>query len=597
MKILSTLVGFSLTLAANSQVYTNVNAGTCNNDGEAFCTAFRKINSGIDALTNIVDVMSNQVYLKSLPFPTDYKTVVLNPDAILTLGGTFDADLCQEADWHLFGPTNFIYYACSSNNVTCAICAAQGENLNNLTKLGPVPGLLGSNGTWNASGDSGPRLFEDDDGTLAMYFFAGSSGGFESAPTYIGEAESRSPFGPFTNYVGNPIISTLSGWTANQYFRPFVKKWQGIYYLFCNAANASAFEQIGVFTAPTRHGPFSAFSGNPVITNGFLGTNKVLDPVIYDVKGGFVMIYTGANSSGQHGLLAFSTNLLNWTPLTTEQQFPGYVNGTPIRSSWLRNGSRFGVLYDNQNNIYSGYGLPEMETVTAFTWFNPSTNSHNKFSVNDSSVLPNANNDYGLWVSVQGNPIYGWTSLGLGSASEQLLGGTNLHSRLEHGFYSWGYGSSFQTQTGDTNIMSLGPYGLTSSVPLYVQGQKITNGSGVTVGLFTTNQIVGGLPINWTNTTGFKGWLKACYQIIPSTNGVNGQAFICFTNSNLGIGDQIGYFSPANTTVITNTPPIQGEYLMPMNPNDIAIVKSLTTGGGGNVALLGVPSFFADSTH
>jgi hypothetical protein len=244
-----------------------------------------------------------------------------------------------------------VYYAGYTNailggglNKGCII-GAFGTSWDSITKYGPV--ISPTPGSWDSRNIGGGRIFSfDESGTNYFYYFGSTNTVFEVGRQELGVAYTTDGTN-FTKYSGNPILSpSASGWDAGSIQGGVhVIKWNGLFYMFYGGKNGAP-EFIGMATASSPLGPWTKYSGNPVLTNAAL---IVAEPNVFRLEDqtGWGMI-TGQGA-------AYSTNLTNWTYCATiAPSFPATIKNitTPLLSPFLFSDNGMCSLWDNTVQIF-----------------------------------------------------------------------------------------------------------------------------------------------------------------------------------------------------------------------------------------------------
>jgi hypothetical protein len=291
-------------------------------------------------------------------------TAIIPGGASWEIGGTVAPSAYTDYDG-----TIYVYYAGygdSPRSTHSSIGFASGKSLTSMTESASNPVLTaGATGAWDSSYVSGVRIFKDDATTTVggttygpyyLYYFGSSATGFEAAPSSIGVAYASSPSGPWTKYASNPVLTPGgSGWDSGQLYRPSVMRVGATYYLYYNANGAGA-EQIGVATSSTPVGPWTKYSGNPILSPGGTGqwdTVTTGDPFVYRTKGGYGMLYYGFGGSYSGMSLAAAAAPLGPWVKTTPANIPIYPgNGQGLeRGAALTVAGKPVVVFDNNGAI------------------------------------------------------------------------------------------------------------------------------------------------------------------------------------------------------------------------------------------------------
>lgn len=259
----------------------------------------------------------------------------------------------------------FYYYGASSiDDVRGHICAAVGSNFYSLNKIGVV--LSNTVGQWDGDHVLGCRMVYEN-GTNFMFYYGGTnSTGFESATNYMGLAWTLDGTN-FTKFSGNPILgpsTTSTDWDHQTLWRPFVIKHGPTYFMFFNAGDSDSIERIGFATAPTLSGPWTKYSGNPVI-NPSVTASIIADPCILKMKDGtFILVASEVDDSGDDttvSLITFSSpDLTNWTRVATAAiaNKSGFIESPEI---FMDDGVK--LIWDDEHASFAGELAKSIEST------------------------------------------------------------------------------------------------------------------------------------------------------------------------------------------------------------------------------------------
>ncbi|HEY1661606.1 MAG TPA: hypothetical protein VGI03_04245 [Verrucomicrobiae bacterium] len=163
-----------------------------------------------------------------------------------------------------------------------------------------------------------PRLLQRRDGKYwSMYGSYSKRGGYEQHP--IGEGLAMSDDGlHWQPALTNPVVSLAdpdtAQWESNRIYQPWLLEYRGRFFDFYNAAYKSH-EQSGVaFSTDLTN--WIRYPGNPIIHNrpGGYDAGFCSDPKVYRDGDHWTMFYFGVGHGGAHIMIAFSRDLVNWTP-------------------------------------------------------------------------------------------------------------------------------------------------------------------------------------------------------------------------------------------------------------------------------------------
>jgi len=127
--------------------------------------------------------------------------------------------------------------------------------------------LTASGSGWDAGEVIAPSVYVES-GTYYLYYEADAAG--FPGQRKIGVATSTNPTGPFTKYSGNPVLSASGGWEGGIVGTPVVTKVGTRYYMFYHGFNG-ANDQGGIAYANNPLGPWTREPNNPTLPVGSAG--------------------------------------------------------------------------------------------------------------------------------------------------------------------------------------------------------------------------------------------------------------------------------------------------------------------------------------
>lgn len=405
------------------------------------------------------------------------------------------------------GNYQLYYGGGGASQFTNYIVLWSGPSLLELSRVGRA--LSPSATGWDSGQVNGPCLMADENGTNYLYYFGGVNFDFEVTPFDIGVAYSTDGTN-FTKYSGNPIVNHLStAWTANTLWSPWVIKNNGIYYLYANASGTNNDEQVGLWTASHPLGPWTAYAGNPIITNAHI----TADVSVIKMKDGFLMsahqIHTSGALQGIQEVYFWSVDLTNWSIFSTSNYIANANNSiSRPQSPRIFNDGDLKMVYDDSVNVYlavsTDYTLADGSILTniqqaalVFPSANPSAGL----------VLTSTSSNTAAWLAASGGSGTGmrtnqFTTNAVGAAIYGPVIGTNWIARGgstgAYGFestnvtslqgYRWGWAAGnfglFFNDDVDNNlqIVSLsGGFVTGPNVPFVGNGSGLTNVGGIKV--------------------------------------------------------------------------------------------------------------------
>uniref|UniRef100_A0A6U3T2W8 Glycosyl hydrolase family 32 N-terminal domain-containing protein n=1 Tax=Ditylum brightwellii TaxID=49249 RepID=A0A6U3T2W8_9STRA len=163
------------------------------------------------------------------------------------------------------------------------------------------------------------RVLKRKDGKFwTLYGSYAKQGDYEVDPGYEGVATSEDGLA-WQRAKETPILSVDDSdaceWEKGSIYQPWLVEHEGLHYNFYNAKKMPEWiEQMGLATSNNLF-DWNRSSSNPIIqvtTNGY-DERFVADGKVFRDNDHWVMFYFGVNCDGAHIMVAFSTDLVNWT--------------------------------------------------------------------------------------------------------------------------------------------------------------------------------------------------------------------------------------------------------------------------------------------
>ncbi|MGC2657459.1 MAG: hypothetical protein WA324_05750, partial [Bryobacteraceae bacterium] len=247
------------------------------------------------AQTPVVDQIQQNALLAARPF-----LHISGPNPIITRGakGTWDEDYIEAGDILKENATYYFYYHGApvdhqlwGPGIYRIGVASSNRPLGPWTKIGDKPLVdVGKPGTWDDGSVACPVVFREKPGKFFMWYCGVSR---SSKRWGIGMATASSPAGPWTKYGNSPVIPGFG------YVSSVVKK-DGKYYLYAEhpiGSSADDYGPMSLATADNPEGPWTAWSGNPVLPVGETGAwddAGYSEAKVFYRDGMFHMFYGGA---------------------------------------------------------------------------------------------------------------------------------------------------------------------------------------------------------------------------------------------------------------------------------------------------------------
>jgi hypothetical protein len=238
----------------------------------------------------------------------------------------------------------FLYLCAADTNDYARgnIFGASGYDFSDLTMIGCV--LTNSGGSaWDSGNVFNPRIFQYQR-TNWMVYVGGQSDSFApSSDWQLGLAYSHTGTN-FTKYSGNPILTKGSSgqWDDTRITSAcIVQDNYGKFFLFYAGYSDGTHSEIGFATADSIVGPYTKYSGNPVVSyNIASGSSDTEFPSILQDRYGWTMFFqhfdleAGPRYNQETLTIATSANLTNWTvnpvqPNVRHWGSPGSDTGQP----------------------------------------------------------------------------------------------------------------------------------------------------------------------------------------------------------------------------------------------------------------------------
>ena len=183
------------------------------------------------------------------------------------------------------------------------------------------PALVPSGSGWDSDFVESGDAFKDVNGTYYWYYHA------YGATFQIGLATAADPTGAWTKYGGNPLlqIGSSGSWDDGWVACPAIYKEGGTYYMFYSGGDSGWVDfEHGVATATSPNGPWTKYSGNPIVTQSQLGFNGYMCGVV-KVGGTYYMYVTDAfDTQCDYGPIYVLTSTSIYGPWT--------LHSTPVLS-------------------------------------------------------------------------------------------------------------------------------------------------------------------------------------------------------------------------------------------------------------------------
>jgi hypothetical protein len=240
----------------------------------------------------------------------------------LALGGAGAWDSSRIYHPHVieYKDTLYLFYAGTDGGGTISIGVAtapvSGFTGKNWTKHAGNPILtVGAGGSWDETGAFAPWVIYDEDAATWKMWYTGRNA---VDAWKLGYATASSPFGTWTKYGSNPIM-TSGGWEGTQLHHPAVIRESATSYkMLYSADEITTSAEIGLATS-TDGISWTKYASNPVISAEGSGWDavSVFKPTgLVQIGKAYYLFFAGKEISGTGKSkigLAWSTDLINWT--------------------------------------------------------------------------------------------------------------------------------------------------------------------------------------------------------------------------------------------------------------------------------------------
>ena len=256
----------------------------------------------------------------------------------------------------LFGIVGVFFFGCGRGEILSAKGPLLQEG-NYVHIPGPNPAIIcGEEGTWDDRALESADCFKDGD-TYYWYYHAFNEPALKDCFYQIGVATATNPLGPWTRYSGNPILKrSENSWEKRWVACAMVIKDGDTYYMFYSSADTDWRECICLATAKNPLGPWKKYSGNPIIDHenfGYIGG-------VVKYNGKYLLYATNPNEiQGDYGRMYLATAD---TPEGPWKINPEPVFGEGPKGAWDEGAfSEFEVLNYN-GMLHAFYGACKIDS-------------------------------------------------------------------------------------------------------------------------------------------------------------------------------------------------------------------------------------------
>lgn len=316
-------------------------------------------------------ILVNETIIPPLPdfVLNGYKPGTNTDNIVLQLGanGTWDDARILHPCAVSQGGTVYLFYTGYDGSVWkigVATESASGFTGLGFSKYGSNPILSpGAGGAWDDAGVLDSWIIYDSDASLWKMWFRGYTGSTHK----IGYATANNPFGPWTKYGSNPILSPAD-WEGSMVILPNVMRRGAGDYVMLYAGNEPASNNARIGLATSTDGiNWTKEASNPVLDPGTGWMDvSVFSPRTLKLESGIYKLYFsgketafGASANG----LAISSDLINWSldadnPLmTSTRTWEGAGSGEVENLNAIHIGTNWYIFYDSWSGTPSTIGV------------------------------------------------------------------------------------------------------------------------------------------------------------------------------------------------------------------------------------------------
>ncbi len=171
--------------------------------------------------------------------------------------------------------------------------------------------------------------------------------------------------GEWDRYPGNPIITEGASGAWDDHGATFASViWDeaaGEFRMYYHGFTMGGAHQIGLATAPSPEGPWTKYSGNPVLTPGpgSWDAHSVRVPMVWKEGSDYHMIYTGYSGSAYQIGYAYSSDGINWTKHASNPVFndPTWCHDQTENWGVMKVGSEYLMWYSSFGTRQSGIAV------------------------------------------------------------------------------------------------------------------------------------------------------------------------------------------------------------------------------------------------
>lgn len=231
--------------------------------------------------------------------------------------------------------------------------------------------------------------------------------------------------GPWTDYSGNPILTLGSqAWEqANNNNSACLVEVDGTFYLFYDNNSGTGTAGIGVATSTVVTGPYTKYASNPILSPGGVGTwdaRRVNEPSVIYHDGVWVMAYMGESAAGSIG----------------ESEKIGIATASSPTGPWTKSAGNPVIGFGASGFDTTGAADPQLFFDNGYWWIWYSGLSGALGAFPWKLGLAYANDLDGPWTRHPNNPIIGLGTAGQFDDETAWRGSIWLEEGLYSGVYA-----------------------------------------------------------------------------------------------------------------------------------------------------------------
>ena len=253
--------------------------------------------------------------------------------------------------------TIYLFYAGyngSAWKIGVATAPTDGFTGVGFTKYASNPILSGgAAGTWDENHVADPFVMYDHDAGVWKMWYRGMD---TSAGTFgIGYATASSPFGPWTKYASNPVLTNTEAWEGNYVFLPSVLKEGASDYKMLYTGNEPASNNGRIGLATSSDGiSWTKYASNPVLSPsgaGWMAASVFSSRTLIKAGSTYYVLFSGKSSSVGFSKSGYSTSsdLHSFTLSTNNPLLSAtraWESGETENPNALYLGGKYYIFYD-----------------------------------------------------------------------------------------------------------------------------------------------------------------------------------------------------------------------------------------------------------